>query len=107
LTRSRRRPSTIQRALVLACLLVALVFVGEGGHILLDYLVAETAHHLFHIIFPVVAGAVFFAFVARDVRQRGWPRFSWRLDVTLAGDGARAAAHVHRAGQLVSPDQRA
>jgi hypothetical protein len=74
------RPKTRLHTLEALAVLAALVFVGEAGHVVLDYLVAETAHHLFHIIFPVVASAIFFSFVARDIRRRGWPAFSWRLN---------------------------
>ena len=81
-------------------LLATLVVVGEAGHIALDDMNAVIAHHVFHMVFPLIAFAVFGLFVARDVRAHGWPRFSWRLEpapassrrrrlATKFGDGAR------------------
>ena len=72
--------------LALACTLVLLAVVGEAGHLLLEELNAVVAHHFFHLVFPLVAGAVFAWFVARDVRANGWPRFSWRLSSVRARD---------------------
>jgi hypothetical protein len=68
------------RALALAATLVPLAILGEAGHILLDMLNAEVAHHIFHLAFPLVAGVVFAGFVTHEVRTHGWPSFSWRLD---------------------------
>ena len=66
---------TIARAVLVASVIV----LGEAGHVLLDALGAELAHHVFHVAFPLVAFTLFAAFVARDVRANGWPRFTWRL----------------------------
>ena len=63
-----------------AILLIALTVSGEAGHLLLDQLNLDLAHHVFHIVFPLIAFAIFGAFVAWDVRKHGWPRFSFRLD---------------------------
>jgi hypothetical protein len=64
----------------LPALLVGAVLLGELGHVLLDQLNAGLAHHIFHIAFPLVAFAVFAAYVMRDVRRHGRPRFTWRLN---------------------------
>jgi hypothetical protein len=66
---------TLRLALVLAGLAV----VGEAGHVVLDLLNFDLAHHFFHLLFPLVAFVVFAAFAARDIRQHGWPTFSWHL----------------------------
>jgi hypothetical protein len=58
---------------------VALLILGEAGHLLLDWAKEQLAHHLFHMVFGLGAGVVFFAYVARDIRRNGWPSFSWRL----------------------------
>lgn len=63
----------------LALVLVGLVLVAEAGHQVLDQLNLELAHHVFHLMFPLVAFALFAVFAARDIQQRGWPRFSWSL----------------------------
>ena len=76
-----RRPAR-GRTLVLACVSVVLVVLGEAGHVLLDELNALVAHHFFHLVFPVVAFLAFGGFVAHDVRAHGWPAFSWRLKPT-------------------------
>jgi hypothetical protein len=36
-------------------------------------------HHSAHLVLPLVAFVVFSVFVARDIRDHGWPTFSWRL----------------------------
>jgi hypothetical protein len=70
----------MQRQTVMKALLVlSVIAVGEAGHVLLDALGADLAHHVFHIAFPLVAFTLFAVFVARDVRAHGWPRFSWQL----------------------------
>jgi hypothetical protein len=74
-----KRQRATARTLALALMLVVILVLGEAGHIVLDELDAVVAHHFFHIVFPLVAFAVFGAFVARDVRAHGWPTFSWRL----------------------------
>jgi hypothetical protein len=63
----------------MAASLVPLALLGEAGHVLLDQLNAGVAHHVFHLLFPLIAFAVFAAFVAHDVGKHGWPRFTWRL----------------------------
>ena len=70
---------TLARAARLTLALMLVLVVGEAGHQLFDQLGAEVAHHLFHILFPLVAALIFGGFVARDVRRHGWPTFSWRL----------------------------
>jgi hypothetical protein len=75
----KRRRSMDGRGLVLASVLVTLGVLGEAGHLLLDQLNAVVAHHFFHLLFPLVAFAIFGLFVARDVRKHGWPRFAWAL----------------------------
>jgi hypothetical protein len=71
--------SAIDVTLRAALLVSALVVLGETGHIVLEQFELDLGHHLFHILFPLVAFAIFAAFVARDVRAHGWPTFSWRL----------------------------
>jgi len=71
--------SALDVALRGALLASALVVLGEAGHIVLEQLNLDLGYHLFHILFPLVAFAIFAAFVARDVRAHGWPTFSWRL----------------------------
>jgi hypothetical protein len=73
------RHSILERAPRLILLLMVLAIVGEAGHQVLDQLNFDLGHHIFHIVFPLIAFAVFALFVARDVRRNGWPRFSWRL----------------------------
>ena len=63
----------------LALLALAFVVLGEAGHMLLDQLNLDLAHHFFHLLFPLVAFGVFAVVAARDVRRNGWPTFSWRL----------------------------
>ena len=63
----------------LALLAVVFVVLGEAGHILLDQLNLDLAHHFFHLVFPLIAFGVFAIVAARDVRRNGWPTFSWRL----------------------------
>ncbi len=58
---------------------VPLVLLGESGHLLLSWAREQLAHHLFHIVFGLGAGIVFFGFVIADIRRSGWPEFSWRL----------------------------
>ena len=76
---------------VLAAVSVLLVVLGEAGHVLLDQLNAVVAHHVFHIVFPLIAFAVFAGFVAHEVREHGWPAFSWRLGAEAAP--SRPPAH--------------
>ena len=66
-------------ALKVALVVLALVLVGESGHLLLGWAREQLAHHFFHIVFGIGAGIIFFAFVIRDIRRNGWPSFSWRL----------------------------
>ena len=71
--------SAIEVGLRAALLVSALVVLGEAGHVLLEQLNLDLAHHLFHIAFPLVGFVIFGAVVARDIRVHGWPTFSWRL----------------------------
>ena len=77
LRRGARSPSSR-----LAALLIGAVVPGATGHLVLHLLNLDLAHHVFHLVFPLVALLVFVALVARDVRQHGWPTFSWRLTPT-------------------------
>ena len=72
------------RAIRLASMLLVAAILGEAGHVLFDQLNAEVAHHFFHLFFPVAAFAVFAGLVAVDIRTRGWPTFSWKLDQPVA-----------------------
>jgi hypothetical protein len=72
--------STLRLALVL----VGLVVLGEAGHLVFDALQLDLAHHVFHIVFPLIAFAVFATYAARDIRKNGWPTFSWRLAPSAA-----------------------
>jgi len=63
----------------LAWLGVPLLLVGESGHLFLSWAREQLAHHLFHIVFGLGAGVIFFSFVLRDIRRNGWPSFSWKL----------------------------
>ena len=63
----------------MAWLGVPLVILGESGHLLLKWAQAQLAHHFFHIVFGIGAGVLFFAFVIKDIRENGWPAFSWKL----------------------------
>ena len=87
------------RALVLACSLVLLAVLGEAGHVLLDQLNAVMAHHFFHIAFPLVAFVIFGGLVANDVRARGWPKFSWRLDAQPCAAPAERSEAQRARGQ--------
>ena len=74
-----RRQPLRRWAIKVAWVGVPLVLLGESGHILLGWAREQLAHHLFHIVFGIGAGVVFFAYVIGDIRQNGWPSFSWRL----------------------------
>ncbi|HEY3059901.1 MAG TPA: hypothetical protein VGL99_13090 [Chloroflexota bacterium] len=76
----RLRGSAPEVILRVALAVAGLVVVGEAGHVVLDLLNLDMAHHLFHIAFPLVGFVIFGAAVARDVCARGWPTFSWRLE---------------------------
>jgi hypothetical protein len=65
--------------------LAPLAVLGAAGELPLDQLNAATAHHVFHVMIPVVAFAVFALFVGRDISRHGWPTFSWRLNAAPAG----------------------
>jgi len=67
---------------VLVFILAPLVVLGAAGEMPLDQLSLAAAHHVFHILLPVIAFAVFALFVAYDVSIHGWPTFSWRLNPT-------------------------
>jgi hypothetical protein len=85
-----KRTAAIRRMLVLASFLALLVFLGEAGHVLLDELNAVVAHHFFHLVFPAIAFMAFGGLVANDIRQRGWPTFSWRLHAEPTGRPGQA-----------------
>jgi hypothetical protein len=74
----RKRLAT-DGTLRLALLVAAFVVLGEAGHILLDQLNLDLAHHFFHLVFPLIAFGVFAVVAARDIRRNGWPTFSWHL----------------------------
>ncbi len=74
-----RRRSAIDSAPRLVLTLVGLVVLGESGHVVLEGLSLDVAHHFFHLLFPLVAFVLFAAFAARDIQRNGWPTFSWRL----------------------------
>jgi hypothetical protein len=68
---------TARRCVPLLVLLVSpLAVLGAAGDVQLNVL---AVHHVFHIVLPVVAFAVFAVFVADDVSKHGWPGLSWRL----------------------------
>ena len=70
---------------VLVFILAPLAVLGEAGELPLDQLNTLFAHHVFHILLPVVAFGVFALFVAHDISIHGWPTFSWRLSATPDG----------------------
>ena len=75
---SRRQP--LRRWVIrTAWLGVPLVLLGESGHLLLNWIQAQLAHHFFHIVFGIGAGVIFLTYVVRDIRANGRPEFSWRL----------------------------
>ena len=78
-TAAKLRQLTADVTVRVAIVLMALAVTGEAGHLLLDQLNLDLAHHVFHILFPLVAFMIFGTFVAWDIRKHGWPRFSWRL----------------------------
>jgi hypothetical protein len=76
---------TLRLALVVATLAV----LGEAGHVVLDQLNLDLAHHFFHILFPLVAFVVFAVFAARDIQRHGWPTFSWHLSASSTTTGRK------------------
>jgi hypothetical protein len=81
------------RGLVVALVvLAAMAALGEAAHVVLDEMNAVVAHHFFHIVFPVIAFAIFGTLVGRDVRTHGWPTFSWRLQPKPASRGGEATS---------------
>ena len=56
-----------------------LALLGEFGHQALVQLQATAAHHLFHLVFPLLAVIVFSTYLAIYIHLDGWPTFSWRL----------------------------
>jgi hypothetical protein len=52
---------------------------GAAGQLPLDELSGAAVHHVYHIVLPVAAFVIFVMYVAIDIRRRGWPTFSWRL----------------------------
>lgn len=71
-----RRLQDARRA---AFYLVTAVAAGDTLHLLAHSIQLPVTHHAFHLLFSVGAVAIFAAYVAVDVRRRGWPGFSWRL----------------------------
>jgi FtsH-binding integral membrane protein len=71
-----RRVQDVRRA---AFYLVTTVAAGDTFHLLAHSLQLQVSHHAFHLLFSVGAVAIFAAYVAVDVRRRGWPGISWRL----------------------------
>ena len=65
---------------MLIAIAAPLVVLTAAGFIPLDEADVAAAHHLAHLIFPLIAFIVFAAYVAYDVRKNGWPTFSWRLN---------------------------
>lgn len=63
----------------LALVGVPLLILGEAGHLLLNWARDQLAHHFFHIVFGLGAGALFLVYVILDIRHNGWPGFTWRL----------------------------
>jgi hypothetical protein len=70
-----------------------MVVLGEAGHVVLDEMNVVVAHHFFHVVFPLIAFAIFGIFVGRDMRLHGRPTFSWRLQpAPSASRGTRPVA---------------
>ena len=59
--------------------LVTAVAAGDTVHLLVHTLRLPLSHHFFHLAFSIAAAGIFAAYVAIDVRRRGWPGFSWAL----------------------------
>ena len=61
---------------VVAFLVSTALVLTSSGALPIDPL---ALHHTFHVLLPTIAFAIFAGRVAADVRQHGWPRFSWGL----------------------------
>jgi hypothetical protein len=70
-----------------------LALLGEFGHQALVQLQATAAHHLFHLVFPLLAVIVFSTYLGVYIRLDGWPTFSWRLRPAEVGAGNRRFPH--------------
>jgi hypothetical protein len=93
-THRRTSDATLARVLRLASILAAVIVFGETGHVVLEELNAFVAHHFFHIVFPLAAVVIFAGFVAQDIRRRGWPTFTWRLQPQLETSASSARTPV-------------
>lgn len=78
-----RRNSATRRIPIVILILAPLAVLFAAGAIPLDELTVAAAHHVFYIVIPVVAFAVFALYAANDIRKHGWPTFSWRLNPAL------------------------
>jgi hypothetical protein len=77
------KPQVARRCIpALVLILAPLAVLGGAGELSLDQLDIMAAHHVFHIVFPVLAFVVFALYVARDISIHGWPTFTWRLQAT-------------------------
>ena len=65
--------------LAVGCLAIMLVL-GAAGQLPLEDLPAAAVHHVYHVVLPSAASVIFAIYVAIDIRRRGWPSFSWRLN---------------------------
>jgi hypothetical protein len=65
--------------LSVGCLATVLVL-GAAGQLPVEDLSVAAVHHVYHIVLPTVAFVIFAVYVAVDIRRRGWPTFSWRLN---------------------------
>jgi hypothetical protein len=76
-----QRPFAILPSVLVGCVAVLVALVGEWSPAFQEALDSGYAHHsvhLFHALLPLAACVVFAILVARDIRQHGWPTFSWR-----------------------------
>ena len=67
-----------------------LAALGEGGHLLFERLHWQTGHHAFHLLYAAGAVVIFLGYAIRDVREHGFPRFSWSLRPGGSLDGEPA-----------------
>jgi hypothetical protein len=56
--------------------LTSLAVLGAAGEVPLQ---PADLHHVFHVALPLIAFAIFAAFVAADAYKHGLPTFSWKL----------------------------
>ena len=88
----RRTQSMGPLLLKLAVVAGLLGLLGEFGHQALTDLRAAAVHHLFHLVFPLVAVIIFSAYLAVYIHLDGWPTFSWRLRPPVSQKGPRQEA---------------